>query len=124
MSMQSWANMGYLVDLTEENLLKFVGDKELVEIFFEEKSDTSCSDWEVGEGCVCKREILNLITEKWGLTPSFIYLSQDTEGWTGAAVPEKWFLCFGDDDKYQRTIKEEWKNLPVEPEESSWSSLG
>ena len=132
MSMQHSPAQGYLIEITEENLKKFVKldlTDEEIEYFVSLTNQADdgfrpVPDYELEEreeGVKIRREF----ADKYGISPSIVFLSAEVEGCDGEAEPEKYFLFFDDNDKYEpKIVRKEWEDLPLEPVDSCWVNFG
>ena len=120
MSSQFYANMGYLLPLNKETLEKFDTIEEsvlmgLINLIEEDGFDPDSAEWSFFVGA---------FEAEFGLIPDLVFIDFECEGFAGEYTSTGYFLFFGEDDKYNRTIRTEWENLPVEPKASSWTSFG
>ena len=119
MAMHSYANMGYLLPLNKETLEKFDTIAEsvlsgLINLIEESGFDPDAAEWPLFKGA---------FEAEFGIMPDSVYIDDECDGFAGEAE-SGYFMYFGEDDKYNRTIRTEWTKLPVEPKASSWTSFG
>ena len=121
MAMHSYANMGYLLPLNKETLEKFDMIEESVLTglinLIEDRDDgfdPEAAEWSL---------FIGAFEAEFGLVPDSVYLDDECDGFAGEAE-SGYFMYFGEDDKYNRIIRTEWTELPVEPKASRWTSFG
>ncbi len=123
MSMQSYANMGHLLPFTKENMEKFGLSEEAAPLFdyMEQEGDEAAPQesmaWDARDA------FIEAFEKKWGIAPIFEFLNEEVEGCAGSAE-HGIFLYFEDDQKYIKTVRPEWEQLPIEPVVSSWTTFG
>lgn len=118
MGMQSYANQGYLVPVSKIN--------EFDKIPFEIRKALLESDKEwhpSNEDSSEFSDFANSFVEHYGMFPQFITIDDECGGFSGD-VEIGHFIYLHEDDKYIKTIRYEWTQLPFAPEISSWTSFG
>jgi len=121
MSSQSWGSRGHLLEFTEENMSKFkLADES--KFLFDIIAEAGPQAIENGDPDV--EEFLDAFKNQFGIRPEFVYIDDEVEGCSDNIEIDTLYLLFEDEDKYIKTIQPEWKALPVEPDESSWTFFG
>ena len=120
MGMHNYSNSGHLLEFNAENMEKFglSHETEAVSRLIEEEGDFRIAE---AEDDPIIKLFISAFSEKWGVTPTFVYLDDEVDGCCGEAEPEKLYLYFCDEDKYVQVVRSEWDNLPIKPKESSWT---
>jgi hypothetical protein len=121
MSMQSYASRGHLLPINKETLDKFtrISGKIRSDLLQEIEDDGLGFDPMCSENW---HRFSDAFKQEYYIHPDCVVLCDDQEGFSGIADLGV-FLMFEEDDKYIRTVREEWKALPIEPEESSWTTF-
>ena len=123
MGMQHSPVFCHLLELNEETLNKFEKTSEFTHYLITLVAD-GLDACDMEEDKMIKN-FLAAFEKHYGVRPSIVFLNDEVEGCDGAAEPEKYFLYFDDNDKYEpRVVRPEWDALPVKPEESSWANFG
>ena len=120
MGMHNWPAHGHLLEFNEKNMKQLGLNEEAAKVTKLIEDEQYYGIAEENDNPVVI-DFITAFTDKWGITPSFIYLNDEVEGCDGGAEPETLYLYFHDDDKWVKTEKPEWTALPVKPEESSWT---
>ena len=122
MSMKNSACEAHLLPLNKETIDKFDKlDPEIVKTLFDlEEVENGLFGLEDEPEVI---EFLNDFSEKYGFSPNILILGDEDDGFQGGAEQGE-FLSFNTMDKYNMTVKPEWNELPVEPEDSAWCSWG
>lgn len=128
MGMHHTAAGGYVIEVTEENIRKFkleqVGEdfialmnsSGIYEIYESQFDSDSSKDPLYGP-------LFDAFNGEYGIIPELLHIQDEADGCDNVQ-PNGYYFFFTEEDKYVKTIRPEWTNLPIEPQIASWCDYG
>jgi hypothetical protein len=119
--MQFYPVSGFFLVVNKENMMKFSKiDNETIEAFVDAVKNHEDTSYPAIVA------FLDEFSDRYGVSPDLFYVHDDSEGFCSddkSVIPGASLLSFCSEDKYTMTVREEWSNLPVEPQQASWCTL-
>ena len=130
--MHYYASNGLVIEITPENIREFnlgqIGE-DLIEHIEKEGLKDLYSDF---ENCYNFsdppaipifdfEQFFGAFYDKYKISIEIFQVGSEADGCDENIKPDGFYFSFSEEDKYIKTIRPEWKNLPIEPQEAKWT---